>query len=151
MSDEQRREAGRPARNMSANFRFRTLETAAAAFDAYAVLLEFDSDVAFIRRLASLLSTSLPAYVADLLVAAHEGDEPRIAAIAHALRGSVGNIHADRVAGLAGFIERTTRQGRPPDLTLFGELEAAVEHLLSEFVLWAETLEGHEHSVRDWR
>ena len=126
-------------------------ESAPAAFDAYGVLLEFDSDVVFIRRLASLLSTSLPAYVADLVVAAHAGDEARIAAIAHAIRGSVGNIYADRLAALAGLIERTARQSRPLDLTLLGELEEAVEDLLSEFVLWAETLEGHEHSVRDSR
>lgn len=126
-------------------------ETAPAAFDAYGVLLEFDSDVVFIRRLASLLGASLPAYVADLLVAAHAGDDRRIAAIAHAIRGSVGNIHADRLAALAGLIERTARQSRPLDLTLLGELEEAVEDLLSEFVLWAETLEGHEHSVRSSR
>ena len=127
------------------------LETAPAAFDAYAVLLEFDSDVTFIRRLASLLSASLPAYVADLLVAAHAGDAPRVAAAAHALRGSVGNIYADHLAGLAGLIERTAWQGRPLDLTLVDELEEAVGNLLSEFVLWAETLEGHEHPVRDSR
>ena len=122
------------------------LESAPAAFDAYAVLLEFGNDVVFIRKLASLLSASLPAHVADLVVAAHAGDEPRVAAAAHALRGSVGNIYADRLAGLAGLIERTTRQSRPLDLTLVVELEEAVGNLLSEFVLWAETLEGHEHS-----
>ncbi|MEQ1912453.1 MAG: Hpt domain-containing protein, partial [Vicinamibacterales bacterium] len=125
--------------------------TAPAAFDAYAVLLEFDSDVEFIRRLASLLSTTLPGYMADLLMAAHAGDAPRVAAAAHALRGSVGNIYADRLAGLAGVIERTTRQGRPLDPSLIDELEEAVGNLLSEFVLWAETLEGHEHAVRDSR
>ena len=127
------------------------LESAAAAFDAYAVLLEFDSDVEFIRRLASLLSASLPAYVADLIVAAHAGDERRVAGAAHALCGSVGNIYAERVAGVASLIERTARQGRSLDLTLVDELEEAVGNLLSEFVLWAETLEGHEHPVRDSR
>ncbi len=126
-----------------------TIRTAPAAFDAYAVLLEFDSDVVFIRRLASLLSASLPAYVADLLVAAHAGDEPRVAAVAHAIRGSVGNIYADRLAALAGLIERTTRQGTPVEPSLIAELEDAVGDLLSEFVVWAENLEGHDHSVRD--
>lgn len=123
----------------------------APAFDAYAVLLEFDCDVVFIRRLASLLSTSLPGYVADLRAAVHTGDANRAAAAAHALHGSVGNIYADRLATLAGLIDGTTRQGRPVDPSLVSELEEAVGDLLSEFVLWAETLEGHEHPVRDSR
>ena len=125
------------------------VKTAPAAFDAFAVLLEFNSDVDFIRRLASLLTASLPGSVADLLVAAHAGDEPRVAAAAHAIRGTVGNIYADRLAALAGLIERTARQSRPLDRLLVGELEEAAEDLLSEFVLWAENLEGHDDSVRD--
>ena len=128
-----------------------TFTTAPPAFDKYAVLLEFGSDVVFIRHLANLLSASLPAYVADLLAAAGAGDEPRVAKVAHAIRGSVGNIYADRLAGLAGLIERSARQSRSIDPSLIDDLAEAVEVLLSEFVLWAETLVERKDLVRDWR
>lgn len=123
-----------------------TLKSPGPAFDASAVFLEFGGDAVFIRRLAALLSSSLPVYVSDMLAAARARDVHRMATVAHAIRGSVGNVYAHQLAALAGVIERTARNGRAVDLSQVSDLEKAVRDLLSEFVLWAETLEGPERA-----
>ena len=80
--------------------------------------------------LASIL-TAFTGHSADLLVtlreAAQEGDNDRLQAIAHELRGAAATAGAIHVAKLCAEIESAARRGGPPPST---EL---LDHLGSEF------------------
>lgn len=111
-------------------------------FDAAGVIYEFDGDVEVIRSLATLLSSAIPAYLAQLAAAADAGEQRRVAALAHTLRGSIGNIQATVLPGLTRELEHAARGGDPARPGLVEEIESEARILLSEFVLWAETLDG---------
>ena len=66
----------------------------------------------------------------DAAIAA--GDLPRIVAVAHALKGSAGNIMAARLAGLARETEAAARDGRPEALGLAADLRAAIADAVAE-------------------
>jgi HPt (histidine-containing phosphotransfer) domain-containing protein len=122
---------------------------APSAFDADAVLLEFEGDVAFVRKLASLISVSVPRYLEELKAAAAAGEWLQVAKLSHAVRGSAGNACATRLGPLSLMVERSARSGEAVDASLLDEMHDAASDLLSEFALWADTLVDDDVSSHD--
>ena len=112
-----------------------------AQFDAEVVLTAFDGDVTDIREFVALVSTSLPRYVNDLVGAAGRGDAKTVAALAHTIRGSVGNVGAVRLAGLARDLENTTRAGGVLAGSAVEALQTASHDLVTALGQWATSLE----------
>ena len=111
-----------------------------AQFDAEIVLTAFDGDVNDIRELVALVSTSLPRYVNDLVEAAGRGDAKTVAALAHTIRGSVGNVGAVRLAGLARDVESTARAGGVLTGRPVEALQTASHDLVTALGQWATSL-----------
>lgn len=120
-------------------------------FDAAAVIAEFDGDVEFVQKLASLIGASLPRYIDELKAAAAAAEWVQVARAAHSVRGSVGNAYATRLDGLSRAVEAIARSGGPVPPALITEFDEAASELLSEFVLWAENLSDDTVATPDRR
>jgi PAS domain S-box-containing protein len=86
----------------------------------------------FVDKLAALVLTSQGEQPASLRAQAQCGDYVQLAAIAHAVKGSAGNLFADTVQDLAARAERAARGGAPESRMLAEGLAQALEAMLAE-------------------
>jgi signal transduction histidine kinase/CheY-like chemotaxis protein/HPt (histidine-containing phosphotransfer) domain-containing protein len=94
--------------------------TAREAFDAERVLARCSGDVELLRELGQLFLDIFPGQLVKLKTAIETGDRARLAAEAHALRGSSGTLGAGRIAAAADALERFANAG---------QMDAAQAHL----------------------
>lgn len=107
------------------------------AFSPDHVRLVTDSDPAAIAELVQLIECDVPKYVATLARCAEAHDWLGVARAAHAIRGAVGNVAADRVQTLAARISAAAREPYEPAVTAnVPQLEAAVATLIHELSEW---------------
>ncbi len=109
-------------------------------FNAGLVLSAFDGEVSDVKELVALVSASIPAYVADLRAASTAGDTKKMAAMAHTIRGAVGNVGADRLAGLTRELEDMVRGGVPVTNDAIVAIERATTDMVTSLTAWADSL-----------
>lgn len=82
-------------------------------------------DAALMAEILEMYETTAAGDVDELVVAVQSGDLEQVVRRAHALKGSSGNVGADRVMGIAARIERFGRDGSVEGAAgLVGELQA---------------------------
>jgi len=86
----------------------------------------------FVDKLAALVLTSQGEQPASLRAHAQGGDYAQVAAIAHAIKGSAGNLMADTVQDLAARTERAARGCAPEARMLAEGLAQALEAMLAQ-------------------
>ncbi|WP_374243479.1 PAS domain S-box protein [Zoogloea sp.] len=104
----------------------------APTIDRDALAARYPGRPEFIARLLGIFAGSAADRQAALDAAIAAGDLPRIVEVAHALKGSAGNIMAARLAGLARETEAAARDGRPEALGLAADLRAAIADAVAE-------------------
>lgn len=109
-------------------------------FDGAGLLAAFDGDVADVRDMVALVTATIPKYVADLEQAGLTGDTRALSALAHTIRGSVGNIGATRLAGLAHGIEMSVRAGTGVGEADLRAVRLATADLIADITAWEQTL-----------
>ncbi len=109
-------------------------------FAAARVLSAFDGDVSDVKALVALVSASIPAYVADLRAASTAHDTKKMAIMAHKIRGAVGNVGADRLAGLMRELEEMARGGVPVTNEAIVAIEKATGEMVTSLTAWADVL-----------
>ncbi|MEO0035910.1 MAG: hypothetical protein RLZZ501_1933, partial [Pseudomonadota bacterium] len=101
---------------------------AAPVFDPAGLLARHGGRRDFVRRLAAAVVASHRDTPAVLRAAAAEGAGDRLAALAHSLKGTAGNVGAEALGALAAEVERAARAGRPGPVE---PLAAAVADLVA--------------------
>ncbi len=130
------------ARQPSVRSRGEDQMTMTMEFDADLVLSAFDGEVADVKELVALVAASIPAYVADLRAGFAAGDTKKMAAMAHTIRGAVGNVGAERLAGLTRELEDMVRGGVPVTNDAILAIERATSDMVTSLTAWADSL-GH--------
>ncbi|MFD2233085.1 PAS domain S-box protein [Phaeospirillum tilakii] len=87
--------------------------SAVPGFDPACLLARHGGRRDFVRRLAAAVVASHRDTPAVLRAAAAEGAADRLAALAHSLKGTAGNVGAEALGALAAEVERAARAGRP--------------------------------------
>jgi PAS domain S-box-containing protein len=107
------------------------------AFDADAVLKNFDGDVELVRKLTDIFAESSAVQLSAIREAVARRDSRAVEMASHSLKGAVANFRAPAAMDAAASLEK---MGRGSDLSdadsAFGILETAVERLkqgLAEF------------------
>jgi len=105
---------------------------AVAEIDRTQLLAQYGGRGAFVKRLAATVISAHRDTAAELRSAAAGGDTAQLAALAHSIKGTAGNVSADRLHEIAGRVEGLARQGEgvPPDLV--ESLAVALSNLLTE-------------------
>ena len=85
--------------------------------DRTRILSRLGGDEALMAEVVQLFLEDCPAHVAAIEQAAAAGDVPRVRSAAHALKGSAGNLSADRLADAAAALEQLANDGRVDALT----------------------------------
>jgi HPt (histidine-containing phosphotransfer) domain-containing protein len=108
-------------------------------FETDALINHYDGDVGLVVTLAAIFADSSTAQLSEIADAIARGDSTALAHLAHALRGSVANFHAQAAVDAAATLERMARSG---ELAMadsgFAVLKTEIQ-LLKEAL---ETLEG---------
>jgi two-component system, sensor histidine kinase len=106
-------------------------EHAESPFDIEALRALFGDDRAEMCKLIGMLSENLPAYFADLQTALHQDDLPRVAAMAHKIRGAASNVEATAVRRLTKAVEVSAKAGTADTTKAWvAQLERAQAELL---------------------
>jgi CheY-like chemotaxis protein len=107
-------------------------------FDRAALVDVFAGDVDEIRRLIALLENDLPKYLGELQSRLSQQDLPRVAALAHKIRGAAANAVAGPVCDVTKALEAAARAG---DLarasTWTTQLNRAQSELLEGLRTWS--------------
>ncbi|MGE3957567.1 MAG: Hpt domain-containing protein [Vicinamibacterales bacterium] len=111
-----------------------------AEFDGEGLLAAFDGELTDVRELTALVVASVPKYIADLREAASRGDLKGVAAMAHTIRGSVGNVGATRLAELTRDVETAARAGGPVSAAALEAIDAAARDLVNAMSRWIDGL-----------
>ena len=111
-----------------------------AEFDGQTLLAAFDGEVSDVKELVALVLSSVPVYIADLRASTRAGDMRQVAALAHTIRGSVGNVGAVRLAGLMADLEGTIRSGGTVTEAALEPVDRAAHDLVASMSAWAKTL-----------
>lgn len=111
-----------------------------AEFDGETLLAAFDGEVSDVKELVALVLSSVPVYIADLRASTRAGDMRQVAALAHTIRGSVGNVGAVRLAGLMADIEASIRSGGIVSEAALEPIDRAAQDLVASMSAWAKTL-----------
>lgn len=111
-------------------------------FDAAAILASFGDELSDISMLVNLVLNSLPGYCQDLWQAFQANDRLKMAKAAHTIAGSVGNVHAIRLATLVRHLEASARRNDTITLDVIDEIERAATDLFNALSRWVKTLES---------
>lgn len=109
-------------------------------FDGESLLAAFDGELSDVRDMAALVIDTIPKYVADLRQAGRNGDIRSVGALAHTIRGSVGNVGATRLAGLTHDIEMTARAGGAVSDAALLAVDQATLDLIADMTAWVQSL-----------
>lgn len=109
-------------------------------FDGESLLAAFDGELPDVQDMVALVLTTLPKYVADLQAAGRAGDTKAMGALAHTIKGSVGNVGATRLAGLTHDIEMTVRAGGTVSSEALRAVDRATDDLLNDMKSWVDAL-----------
>ncbi|MGC4081231.1 MAG: Hpt domain-containing protein [Vicinamibacterales bacterium] len=109
-------------------------------FDRAGLVAAFGGDASALCEMVAIVAKSVPQHVAELRAAAKRGDASAVAAEAHAVRGTVGNVGAATVADLAREIEMTARTGSTVSEMAFDGLERAAQELVAAMSTWSQSL-----------
>lgn len=109
-------------------------------FDGDSLMAAFDGELSDVRDMAALVIETIPKYVADLREAGRTGDTRSVGALAHTIRGSVGNVGATRLAGLTHEIEMTVRAGGLVSEAALRAVDEATTDLVADMTAWMESL-----------
>lgn len=114
------------------------IQPAPAPFDREELLARMDGDMALLSRIISMFLTETPKKLVAIRAAIDSGDAARLARLAHALKGSIGNFCSATATSAALRLETL---GRQADLSAapraFEELEKAIEQIGPGLVLLA--------------
>ena len=100
------------------------------AIDWQALTAHFNGRMDFIRKLVGAVLSSHGETPAKLREAAARRDMEKLAFLAHALKGTGGNMKAWRLHGLGARTENSARGGSPDAIELAAELADAMEALI---------------------
>jgi len=114
---------------------------ATSEIDQAKLMAQFDGRTAFVKRLATTVIASHRDSANELRSAAASGDFARVAALAHSIKGTAGNIAAPRIQDLAAQIETRFRRGEVVSIPQVDTLAAALTDLLTELTEFAAGLD----------
>jgi CheY-like chemotaxis protein len=111
------------------------------AFQPEEVLERFGGDVELIQEILALIDRDLPQYVARLRQAVDGRDMALAARLAHTIKGTVGEVAAVQLPGLAVSIERAALASEAGAASaLVPAVEAAASDLLAALHTWQATV-----------
>jgi len=90
---------------------------------------------AFIAKLLATVRTAHAGTAADLRIAIDAQDMPRLALLAHAIKGTAGNLMSAALQDLAQRTEAAARTRRGEATALAGQLATAIDTLLAELTV----------------
>ncbi len=93
-------------------------------------------DSEFAAELAALFIDDVAEQMEALSSAFERRDYPRIAGIAHRVKGSSGNLGAEELQRLCGFLEQAGRNG------VIDDMPERLEEIVAEFALVRKDLEA---------
>jgi len=109
---------------------------AAPLFDRATVLDNLDGDRELLREIAGIYLNSYGEELNRIGAAIAAGDAAKIFALAHTIKGSIGNFGADEAVEFARTIERHARDGQLGDIEAsFQRLQALLDQLAAELRL----------------
>ena len=103
----------------------------AGPYDPRALLARFDGDAALVGDLVEMFLNDAPGMLGSLHKAARGGDARKAEAVAHTLKGCLGELCAAQGQELAREMEQAAREGRMDDVaSRLPALDAALNELL---------------------
>jgi HPt (histidine-containing phosphotransfer) domain-containing protein len=119
-------------------------DSAAETFQPDEVWERFGGDLDLIQEILGLIERDLPEYLVRLQGTLDAGDLPAAARLAHTIKGTVGEVAAVRLPGLAVSIEQAAlRSDRGAAAALVPGMKTAASQLLAALRTWrAEVLAG---------
>ncbi|EPY00320.1 PAS domain S-box protein [Magnetospirillum fulvum] len=112
-----------------------------AEIDRAQLMAQYDGRSAFVKRLAATVISSQGEMATELRSAAASGDFTRVAALAHSIKGTAGNVSAPRILEIAARIEGLFRQGEAVPLDLVEALAMAMTNLLRDLADFKDELD----------
>lgn len=86
---------------------------------------------AFIDKLLQMFVSTHARVSGELRDAVEAGDSARVAGLAHALKGSAGNVMDTELMALARDTEEAARRGQPASMALAADLAEALDQTLA--------------------
>jgi len=108
------------------------------AIDMAALMARYGNRRDFIRQIVETVISAHGGTATRLREAAAAADLPGLAGLAHKVKGSAGNLQAERLRSLAGQVEKAARDGAEDAVPKAEKLAGALDELLMALKQWED-------------